>query len=283
MADVDGHKIIYCESDGTFKRISGHKLSGANLILKYQFSNPIIACAVECFQTECLSINYHSETKECQLCKDSPYTNPVLVQEAQYWEIYYLQKENDWELVFRAQAYNNISPYNAWMGTLSLPTLVEEGCLLLMNTSTCTTIYRNDILNTWDSESISEVKLELYKAGVRVVNIRFNGTRSTYTDWFGINRLIDSGWETLSQSRHFPNFSVRGPCQRSFYINQYFRGCRYDKGLILVNDLNYNPCPCTYDTTSNRPEFMYAPGEDVTQWEDYNYGQADVLAVFIKR
>ncbi|XP_060079355.1 uncharacterized protein LOC132558770 [Ylistrum balloti] len=240
-------------------------------------------CAVECFQTECLSINYQSETKECQLSKDSPYTNPVLVQEAQYWEIYYLQKENDWELVFRAQAHNNISPYNAWIGTLSLPTLVEEGCLLLMNTSTCTTIYRNDILNTWDSESISEVKLELYKAGVRVVNIRFDGKGSNYIDWFGIDRLIDSGWETLTKHRTFNHFTLWGSEWRRFLINQYYGGCPFDSGWMAVIESNRNMEFCAWESSSIRPVFLFARGEDVTRWINYDHGFADVLAVFIRR
>ncbi|XP_060079353.1 uncharacterized protein LOC132558769 [Ylistrum balloti] len=274
---------IVCASNGKFIKINGYKLSGAFSIWNFYFNGTRLKCAETCLQTTCLSFNYHSQTEECQLNTESHYTNPLIVQEAQDWALYYLHKENDWELVFRAQAYNNISPYNAWMGTLSLPTLVEEGCLLLMNTSTCTTIYRNDILNTWDSESISEVKLELYQAGVTVVNIRFNGTGSNYTDWFSIDRLIDSSWDAMSKSRDFNHFTLLATEKRRFFINQNYGGCPNDVGWMAVIDAGSNIAGCAWDSMLIRPAFLFAKGEDATRWMQFDHGFADVLAVFIKR
>ncbi|XP_060079373.1 uncharacterized protein LOC132558784 [Ylistrum balloti] len=242
-----------------------------------------IKCADMCLQTSCLSINYHSQNEECQLNTDSPYTNPVIVQEVQDWAIYFLQKDNDWEMVFRAMSNNGLRTADAWMGTPPPPTPVEEGCRLLTTSSTCTSIYRSEHLNTWNSENISEVKLELYKAGVRVVNIRFDGKGSNYIDWFGTNRLIDSGWKTMSKSRLFEHFSIYGFCWRKFYINQSFGGCSNDQGWMVVIDVNLESCSCRYDIQSDRPAFLFAPGEDITRWNNHNYDRADVLAIFIKR
>ncbi|XP_069103862.1 uncharacterized protein [Argopecten irradians] len=202
------------------------------------------------------------------------------------YKCYNLFTDSDWELVFRAQAYNNLSPYNAWMGTLSLPTPAEDGCRLMTNTSTCTTIYRSGILDLWESESLSEVQLEMYKDGQRVVNIRFDGIGSTIDDWFDISRLIDSGWSKLNKNSTFNFFELRGAGERTFYMNQRFRGCALDRGWMMVADVNATArWFCDYDNNhTGFPAFLYAPGEDVMLWQDptFDYGLADVLAVFIK-
>ncbi|XP_033761061.1 uncharacterized protein LOC117342881 [Pecten maximus] len=269
-------------SKGKFIRTNGYMLSNGSLISNFDYSRQ--SCAMTCFQiAACVSFNYHAQTQECQFNSVSPYTDPLSVLEAQGWALYHLQRDDDWELVFRAKAGNNLSPFNTWMGTSSPPTPVEDGCLLLTGTSNCTSIYRSHVLTTWDSESISEVKLKMYKDGNTTVNIRFNGTGSTYTSWFDNNRLIDSGWSTLSQNRTFNYFSLQGVCQRTFFMNEVFNGCPNDLGWMTVIDWNINCGVCGYDIQSDQPAFLFAPGENVVRWDSNDYERADVLAVFIKR
>ncbi|XP_033761125.1 uncharacterized protein LOC117342936 [Pecten maximus] len=257
-------------------------LTGIGTISKLNYTRR--NCAITCFQsTTCLSFNYHVQTQECQFNTDSPYTKPLDVLEAPGWALYHLQRDTDWELVFRAQANNSLSPYQTWMGNSSPPNPVEDGCRLMTGTSTCTSIYRSDVLTTWDSESISEVQLHMYHKGRRVVYIRFNGTGSTLTNWFSVDRLIDSGWSTMSQSRTFNSFSLKAGSERRFFINQNYGGCPYDVGWMVVIDIDTNIKPCVWDSMSNRPVFLFAPGEDVTRWIDFVHREADVLAVFIKR
>ncbi|XP_021364995.1 uncharacterized protein LOC110457871, partial [Mizuhopecten yessoensis] len=150
--------------------------------------------------------------------------------------VYYVFVENDWELVFRAQSNNSLSPYAAWMGTLSLPTPVQDGCRLMTETFTCTTIYRNDVLDMWSSGNITEVQLELYRGGSRVVYVRFDGRGSALTNWFSIDKLIDSGWSTMSKSRTFNYFSIHGADERRFFINQNYGSCPVDAGWMAVID-----------------------------------------------
>ncbi|XP_033761059.1 uncharacterized protein LOC117342879 [Pecten maximus] len=153
----------------------------------------------------------------------------------------------------------------------------------MTGTSNCTSIYRSHVLTTWDSESISEVKLEMYEDGNMTVNIRFNGTGSNFTNWFDHNRLIDSGWSTMSQNRTFNFFSLQGGFMRTFFINEAYKGCPKDRGWMIVIDPNVGYFPCGYEAQPNKPAFLYARGENITRWGDNDYGLADVLAVFIKR
>ncbi|XP_021349778.1 uncharacterized protein LOC110448070 [Mizuhopecten yessoensis] len=151
--------------------------------------------------------------------------------------VYYVFVENDWELVFRAQSNNSLSPYAAWMGTLSLPTPVQ---------------------------------LELNRGGSRVVYVRFDGRGSTFTNWFGIDKLIDSGWSTMSKSRTFNYFSIHGTAERRFFINQNYGSCPVDAGWMAVIDTTSVYGPCEWDIkTKKRPAFLFAPTEDVTQWQNY--------------
>ncbi|XP_033761060.1 uncharacterized protein LOC117342880 [Pecten maximus] len=269
-----------CVSKGKFSRIDGYMLSSGGP----KFHYTTLSCGIRCFHnTSCLSFNYHVKTEECQFNIYSPYTKPLDVLQAPEWALYNLKRDNDWKLVFRAKAGNNLSPYHTWMGTSSPPTPVEDGCLLMTGTSNCTSIYRSHVLTTWDSESISEVKLEMYKDGNMTVNIRFNGTGSTYTNWFDHNRLIDSGWSTMSKNRTFNFFSLRGDCKRTFFVNEFYLICPKDLGWMIVIDPIVGSCPCGYDTQSDKPAFLFAQGDNVTRWENNDYGRADVLAVFIKR
>ncbi|XP_069103837.1 uncharacterized protein [Argopecten irradians] len=241
-------------------------------------NNSTTTCAIMCFNIgnqHCLSFNYHHMNGECQLNADSPYTKPSAVKEAADWAIYYLQKEDDWELVFRAHAYSNLSPYNVWMGT-SLPLLpAEDECRLLTSTQ-CTTIYRNEVLDTWDSENITEVQLELYEDGNRVVYLRFDGVKSTKDNWFDANRLIDSSWSMMSINSEFNHFSILGMCQRTFYINKDFGGCVNDLGWMIIMDPLMSLCSCGYDNNHpGKPAFLYARGQTVTRWEHNEKANVD--------
>ncbi|XP_069104622.1 uncharacterized protein [Argopecten irradians] len=276
--------IIVTVSDisyGNFIRIDGYKLTSPFAVGYYQFSR--LKCAETCLQNICSAINYHVQTQECQLNSDTPYTNPEAVEEVQGWAIFYLQRDTDWELVFRAKANNSLSPYNTWMGTSSAPTPVQDGCRLMTGTFTCNSIYRSDVLDSWQSQSISEVKLEMYRHGKRVVRTHFNGTGSTFTDWFGIDRLIDSGWSTLNENRTFNYFQLLGSDSRRFFINQNYGGCSNDAGWMVVIDVDNGYRVCDWDSMVNRPVFKYAPGENATRWIEYAHEEADVLAVFLKR
>ncbi|XP_069103863.1 uncharacterized protein [Argopecten irradians] len=275
---------VSCCSRGKFVRYNGYVLSGGGSLLNSK--HRITACAIKCFQlANCLSFNYHRQNQECQLNADSPYTTPLAVQEASEWAIYHLQRDGDWELVFRAQAYNNLSPYDAWMGTLPLPTPVEDGCRFITAAFTCTTIYRSRVLDMWDSEGITKVQLEMYKDGNRVVRIRLDGAGSTKDSWLAKDRLITSSWSTMDRSRTFNYFSLRGHLSRTFYLNQEFHNtCPNDLGWMMVQDLNVPRHVCDYDNDHpGFPAFLYTPGEDIIAWEHQNFGRADVLAVYIRR
>ena len=56
-----------------------------------------------------------------------------------------------------------------------------------------------------------QVKVSLYKSGVAVKELEFNGRGSDLGNWFGVTKLTKSSWTDLTNATTgFQHFSVAG-------------------------------------------------------------------------
>ena len=87
----------------------------------------------------------------------------------------------------------------------------------------------------------------LFKGGVEVLRLVFNGHLSNELDWFSQRRLAFSPYTDLKTSP-FNYFSIRGYLTRHFYINKIWNGCPNDAGWLIY----YTPgIVCPWETRND--------------------------------
>ncbi|XP_063425810.1 uncharacterized protein LOC134709575 [Mytilus trossulus] len=245
-------------------------------------------CASYCLADNvCVSANYNFVTKQCQLSTKSPLDESASVVEDNEWKVLFSKKDlppNSWELIFRGTPGTGVKLYDSYVGTVSLPTH-EVGCQLpVTHNLTCTTHYRDPILDIWSSQSILKVKVAMYKDNVMVMNMVFNNTDTGLnTDWYSQDQLIYSSYTDMTTVGITYNFfSIKGdePIGRRFYINKNYGGCAVDVGWVAVFDFDPG---CTYGNGLQYPAFAYMPNNIMGQWDLKTFQLADALAIYIQK
>ncbi|XP_076097755.1 uncharacterized protein LOC143067967 isoform X2 [Mytilus galloprovincialis] len=179
-------------------------------------------CASYCLaDIACVSANYNFVTKQCQLSTKSPLDETASVVENDEWKVLFCKKDlppNSWELIFRGTPGTGVKLYDSYVGTISL-SIHEVGCQLpFTHNLTCTTHYRDPILDIWSSQSILKVKVAMYKDNVMVMNMVFNNTDTGLnTDWYSLDHLVYSSYTDMTTVGITYNFfSIKGfpACRR---------------------------------------------------------------------
>ncbi|XP_062588726.1 uncharacterized protein LOC134250390 [Saccostrea cucullata] len=256
--------------DGHFGILHGIRIK--NHVLSVQFSHvPNIQCCLKCLQHgDCHSANVHTREGLCELntSKLGPRDSEAVTEFNQFWSLYYKSNVEDRELMLRATSGVGFSVRDTWLGTLHPPP-PQDGCKT-MASGACTTHYRNPKVDVWKTLSISEVIIELYKNGSRVMYMTFNGTGSDLESWMSSSRLLTSSWTTLSPTRNFIYFSVKGdqPCSRVFLILQNYGGCPQDAGWFVVLDpTSSDCCPGQWSDHPKKPKFVYSALDNVARYQ----------------
>ncbi|XP_059170936.1 uncharacterized protein LOC131952337 isoform X2 [Physella acuta] len=192
--------------------------------------------------------------------------------------------EGEWILVFRGQAFNNVSLYSTYINTA----YVSDGDLGALDLSSISKTgdnssahFRSRWLNTWPS-NITQVKLELYDTGKTVMTMLFNATGSNYNNWFTIDRLVQSPYNDISNAA---NFSTNGESgnRRRFLVTKTLDICSSATVWFMVEDRKNSICLWSSGTyTSSAPVFTYSKEANGTLMSNKNFGIANVLAIFIK-
>ncbi|CAL1535283.1 unnamed protein product [Lymnaea stagnalis] len=191
--------------------------------------------------------------------------------------------KSQWKLAFRGTAGINKSMYSAYKDGTGIPVHVESGCQQLDSSLPCTHHYRNnDILDNWGT--IDEVAFVLYKNNTKVKHVLFDGSGSTYLNWFDRNRVKDSSWTDL-KTKPANYFSIIGETTpsyngRKFFINHSYNGCPNDIGWFVAIDNQNGVCP--WEQNEALPVFLYAQGNEAVKWTAGKTSRADVLAIFVR-
>ncbi|XP_061171154.1 uncharacterized protein LOC133180700 [Saccostrea echinata] len=269
--------------DGYFKALHGIRIKNYGLSVPFPYVSDTHCCLICLQQGNCQSANVHEREGLCELNKFGPQDSGAVTEVNQSWSVYYKSNVEDRELMLRATSGVGFSVRDTWLGTLSPPP-PQDGCKS-MASAVCTTHYRNPKIDLWETLSISEVMIELYKNGSRVMFMTFNGTGSNLESWMSSSRLLTSSWTTLSPTRNFIYFSVKGdqPCSRVFLILQNYGGCPKDAGWFVVLDpISSDCCPGEWSDLSKKPKFVYSALDNVARYQSTDVDFADVMAVFVK-
>ncbi|XP_059165105.1 uncharacterized protein LOC131947798 [Physella acuta] len=145
----------------------------------------------------------------------------------------------------------------------------------------CSNHYRNNaVINNW--RGISEVAFAIYKNHKKVKQVIFDGSGSTYMNWFHKNRVKDSSWLDLktSGSNHFSLVGHQeGQFRRTMFMNVRYGGCPNDVGWFVAIDNTHGYCPWEHNLAL--PVFKYSYTDTASNWNSATT-TADYIAIFVR-
>ncbi|XP_059165092.1 uncharacterized protein LOC131947788 [Physella acuta] len=191
---------------------------------------------------------------------------------------------NEWKLAFRGTANVGKSVFAAYKNGTGIPSEVEPGCKQVTEPLPCSNHYRNkEVFDNWDR--VEKVAFIVYSNYTKVKEILFDGSGSTYMDWFDKTRVKFSTWNQIKTD--VTNvFSIEGnilpvkAVKRTFFINNFYGGCPADRGWFVAIDRAGGHC--NWEKTSTFPVFKYARQNQAENWNTGDVGIADVFAIFVK-
>ncbi|XP_041367824.1 uncharacterized protein LOC121382312 [Gigantopelta aegis] len=250
---------------------------------------PVIrtTCAMMCESSaQCASFNYRPSDGVCQLNNHHMFEFAAEATPSDAWEYFGPKqqdvKDDDWILAFLAKSGIKVPIMDVWNANglaHDLDLGSQDPALFSKYVANSSTHYRSHWLDVWGSTSILQVRLVLYKNGIEVVSLLFDGNGSTKDDWFSKPRLISSPWSDLTGVSPAV-FSVSGQIMRKFYIStsaSYF-DCHDNKWLLV---LSTQANMCTFEKYDG-PQFLYSTGTTSSDFENGGYGLAETMAIFIK-
>ncbi|XP_059165090.1 uncharacterized protein LOC131947786 [Physella acuta] len=196
-----------------------------------------------------------------------------------------LASGEEWTLAFRGTANVGKSVFAAYRNGTGIPSEVEPGCKQVTEPLPCSNHYRNkEVFDSWDR--VEKVAFIVYSNYTKVKEILFDGSGSTYMDWFNKARVKFSTWNQIKTDvTNF--FSIEGyipvkAVQRTFFVNSIYNGCPNDKGWFVAIDIAGSSYSCDWETTSTFPVFKYARQNQAENWTTGDVGIADMFAIFVK-
>ncbi|XP_005096204.1 uncharacterized protein LOC101863664 [Aplysia californica] len=197
--------------------------------------------------------------------------------DSQFYDVFFTENR-EWRLVFRGTPAINQSVWHAF--TTHQTIKVEPGCKQIFSQEPCQHHYRNnDVMDHW--ANFEQVAFVIYKGGVRVAHVIFDGTGTNYQNWCDSKRIVSSSWTDIKKNgKNF--FSVHGDdsLQRRFFMNHQYGGCPSDAGWFVAVDRKN--VPCAWEKNSGFPMFLYAKKDVMTNWTTGDVERADFIAVFVK-
>lgn len=181
--------------------------------------------------------------------------------------------ESQWQVIFKAQARNGASVYQAWVNgkgtTATFPP--ENG-----------KHYRNPAIDSWNNLAVKFVRLTLHASDdEEVAFILFDGVRSDKMNWFAKRRILDSSWAQLNYDSSLNRASIGGDQQRKFYMNVRYGGCENDHGFMYVLDVQNKGCQ--YERFAASPQFLYSEFPGGVRWDSRMYGHAEYMVITIMK
>ncbi|XP_022338501.2 uncharacterized protein LOC111134027 [Crassostrea virginica] len=197
-------------------------------------------------------------------------------------------KEMDgWILIYRGQGGGNESDYLSFISTgrsdEADESVNDEHCASIVKSAQCTTNYRTSLIDDWESVNITQVQVRLYKNGVTVSEVIFNGTDSNMNSWFSPSRILSSTWSDVTPSQTYNVFNMEGHVQqggwRNFQIWKSYGGCPNDI-FWMTSSYALPGTYCPIEATSTK-QYFYCNQTTLCQFE-LEHDIADVMTVSIK-
>ncbi|XP_052072341.1 uncharacterized protein LOC127710496 [Mytilus californianus] len=187
-----------------------------------------------------------------------------------------------WTTVFVACPGNGKSIWDAWKDNVGVS---FDSSGVYLDADTCKTSHQSDPnINKWQSGSIDQVRLRLWKKDSIVVEMTFNGTNTDKFNWFAPSRLLASTYQDMMDvNANFSFFKAKGYAgtniNRRFYINKSnYKGCAADAGWMFVKDVGTSHC--LYDKYKKYPYFLYATNNHSGVWQtNGDYDMADMMSI----
>ncbi|XP_056014673.1 uncharacterized protein LOC130052772 [Ostrea edulis] len=198
---------------------------------------------------------------------------------------YGLSQEDDWQLVFHAVKGNKQDVRDAWYKRSPSRCTPAVGCIPdgfdLDNWRDTKKHLRSPLIDQWRSLSILKIRVVLGGQGKTLAYLEFDGSGSSFINWFSKSRLLHSSWYDLKPNSRTNFFSIaehHAHVKRHFYINRNYGGCPNDAGWFVVID---KKDVCRWANKGVFPLFMYSKGSGLTNW-NRSPGFADVMNVYIQ-
>lgn len=267
------YNIVAAVKMGEFYRFANQQMP--NIISQHSTGSAVKCCVACNAHKDCQSVNYNHVTRHCQLVPYLLLSASPLYTSNSSWSVY---SKRDWLPVFVGLAGNGVDVYDSYIDGTSAVT-DDVNCMTL-NMAACQQNYRSPVMDSWSS--ITQVKYSLYKSGQEVAYAIFNGTGSSFTDWFSRERLMTSSWTEALTTTSFNFFSIAGDTTRRFSMNLNYGGCSVDK-YFTVAVTNGSSHSCIYDQASTFPQFIYSNATSPTCFETgLNTEYAEYMAIFIQ-
>ena len=189
----------------------------------------------------------------------------------------YSVKEDEWTVLFRAQAGNGIRVYDAWESSQGTRDSLPADMMKYTDRH-----YRNPLVDSWNTLRVALVRLALYENGREVAFLLFDGVGTDKMNWFSKERILDSSWNHLRYDSplNFASVAGDGRYGRRFFINIRYGGCENDHGFIVLEDCGTQPC--SYEKNPQQPQILYSRFPGGTRWQSMLFGSADYMVISVK-
>ncbi|XP_077994469.1 uncharacterized protein LOC144448190 [Glandiceps talaboti] len=185
---------------------------------------------------------------------------------------------SEWQVLLKGVSRSGVSVYNMWVNNMAIGCDDDKNINSVEN-------YRSSRVHQWENLSITHVKLSAYKQGREVVTVIFDGTGSTMTNWFNLDRVLESTWPNDLKSTSPNVFSIYGQAgsnfERRFFMSHSDNGCYGDSGWFVVLEKG-SPTQCSWEDPSGQvPVFLYSQTLSSSDWDTGIVGEAEVLTISV--
>ncbi|XP_070557994.1 uncharacterized protein [Ptychodera flava] len=191
-------------------------------------------------------------------------------------EIQVYADEPDWEVVFLGVGRSNVDLYQLWLDGTAVGDKSEVGVNSTEN-------YVNDVINRWVDLYIQYVKLSIFKDGVEVATIAFDGSGSNKTDWLTSSRILSSSWLDLKDDTGaiMSGDHSAGDGQGFSATEADANSCASWSGWILVTGATTPGCGWLPASASTSSVIMYSTEETASSWSSSDKDEGDLMMISV--
>lgn len=194
--------------------------------------------------------------------------------------VYCDMEAGGWTMVFKIVTNAKDDAYTVYN---SDDTYAETEISALDVTNSSSGVYKNEIVINWSDFGPTQVRVALFKAGSVVKEMMFDATGSDKLSWFSRDKLTGTlPWADIKGSSD--HFSIKGDTtySRRFFINKAYGRCTGDIGWMAIGGT-----VCDWEKKFGHNAILYSKLSTAANWQTPpaydNIGEADVLAVFVRR
>ncbi|XP_072177280.1 uncharacterized protein [Diadema setosum] len=185
---------------------------------------------------------------------------------------------DDWQVVFKTYRGSSLNAYNLYTGSSTY----NDGSSTAHILTDTSESYKSSAANSYDTNSIEEVKFAFYSSGVEMMSLTFATSGTSRTSWYATAYLTYAPYTDIwSESKNYESMAGASGGNRRFYMNRAYGGCSVDTGWVVIID-HGNNYGCNWDNYYSTPFFIYSASTAYIRWESGSRGFPEVFAIFYK-